>query len=868
MKKKILLMVVIVAVLICLFAISASAAVTPNNDGEVYVTSDNKTLALYDTEGNALAWFKDSSAEFGYVAYRVEIDFTCTLTQGGKEIHTNSPMLNDTDNDPNTVFPYSLNNMILLNGRDYESFTQISGSFKGYPLEAVYVNNKFKWINQTTFRESNIRVFDIPTTHTESIHFGNMCFWKAIYLQYIFIPDGATLSGDAQFQHTAIRSLAFGPECKITAIGRYAFYDCKNLTDNVVIPNTVSSIGDYAFAFPGNVENNTNSLSVVLPSNLTSVGDKIFQNNNSLVSIKFTGTSLTAINSPAFENCNRLTGVVLPEGLTTLGNCAFNGCSSLASITFPTTLTTLNGNNHFLGAAALTTVIGLENTALTSISENMFRYNRNWKPEIIRIPNTVTEIKNFGFADVGMTNIYLGAQVTSLGKETFTGCSSLKNVYIPNTLTSINDMAFNGRGVYFFVTSTDASYLETIKTKSGASTIVTYADYSANPDNYKNGKYVISGLNPCETFYGEHIEIISKPATLPTCTETGLTAEISCSRCSKLIKAQEPVNALGHSYNAVVTEPTCTAGGYTTYTCSVCNDEYTGNVTEAAGHKWNGGACTACDATRFASIGNNSYNSFEEAMEAAKDNDQVYIYEKVVIEGNVTWDYSENIVVHFANIEDSYVVVVKGSLTINHLNCDFDDTDFGIGVQPQASLTINGGTFTNSHTYLIGSWGTTLITSGKFYAQYCAVNAFDGKLTIMDGTFSVTDDDATDEYPPSCVFGNGEVNILGGHFNTDVSDYMTPGYVQEKDGLVHICIHTWTATGTACENGCGVTRAAYIGNVNYATFDAAYEAAKAGDKEATSQLKIINTIIDTLNTSSLIPSFLLSGFLNIRRPSD
>ncbi|MBQ4509815.1 MAG: hypothetical protein II984_03745, partial [Clostridia bacterium] len=193
------------------------------------------------------------------------------------------------------------------------------------------------------------------------------------------------------------------------------------------------------------------------------------------------------------------------------------------------------------------------------------------------------------------------------------------------------------------------------------------------------------------------------------------------------------------------------------------------------------------------------------------------------------WNYSENIVVHFANIEDNYAVVVKGSLTIDHLNCDFDDTDFGIGVQPQASLTINGGTFTNSHIYLIGSWGTTVITSGKFYAQYCTVNAFDGKLTIMDGTFSVTDDDATDEYPPSCVFGNGEVNILGGHFNTDVSDYMTPGYVQEKDGLVHICIHTWTATGTACENGCGVTRAAYIGNVNYATFDAAYKAANVGD---------------------------------------
>ncbi|MCD7944355.1 MAG: hypothetical protein LUH43_05665, partial [Clostridia bacterium] len=42
----------------------------------------------------------------------------------------------------------------------------------------------------------------------------------------------------------------------------------------------------------------------------------------------------------------------------------------------------------------------------------------------------------------------------------------------------------------------------------------------------------------------------------------------------------------GHSYEAVVTEPTCTTGGYTTYTCSVCGDSYTADETDATGHSY------------------------------------------------------------------------------------------------------------------------------------------------------------------------------------------------------------------------------------------------------------------------------------------
>ena len=100
--------------------------------------------------------------------------------------------------------------------------------------------------------------------------------------------------------------------------------------------------------------------------------------------------------------------------------------------------------------------------------------------------------------------------------------------------------------------------------------------------------------------------------TDPTCTEDGYTT-YTCSKCGKTYK-DDYVDALGHDYEEVVTAPTCTEKGYTTYTCSVCGDSYKGNETAALDHKWDGGVvtkeatkeedgirtftCTVCDETK------------------------------------------------------------------------------------------------------------------------------------------------------------------------------------------------------------------------------------------------------------------------------
>ena len=95
--------------------------------------------------------------------------------------------------------------------------------------------------------------------------------------------------------------------------------------------------------------------------------------------------------------------------------------------------------------------------------------------------------------------------------------------------------------------------------------------------------------------------------TAPTCTAQGYTT-YTCSRCSDSYRDTYTA-ALGHSYLAQVTDPTCTAQGYTTHTCSRCGDSYRDTYTAALGHTYTFGylmsgdetptACDRCGAYAF-----------------------------------------------------------------------------------------------------------------------------------------------------------------------------------------------------------------------------------------------------------------------------
>ena len=89
-------------------------------------------------------------------------------------------------------------------------------------------------------------------------------------------------------------------------------------------------------------------------------------------------------------------------------------------------------------------------------------------------------------------------------------------------------------------------------------------------------------------------DMVIDDAVAPTCTETGLTEGSHCTRCDHKI-AQEAVDSLGHDHVAVVTSPTCINDGYTTYTCSRCDDSYVADKTPANGKHSDADGDKHCD---------------------------------------------------------------------------------------------------------------------------------------------------------------------------------------------------------------------------------------------------------------------------------
>ena len=152
-------------------------------------------------------------------------------------------------------------------------------------------------------------------------------------------------------------------------------------------------------------------------------------------SVELGGTaySVTSIGNYAFEGCDGLTSVTIPNSLTSIGYAAFFCCSGLTSVTIPNSVTSI-GDYAFGGCSGLTSVtIG---NSVTSIGEMAFYYCSGLTS--VTIPNSVKSIGLGAFKDCsGLTSVTIGNSVKSIGQSAFNGCSGLTSVTIGNSVESI-----------------------------------------------------------------------------------------------------------------------------------------------------------------------------------------------------------------------------------------------------------------------------------------------------------------------------------------------------------------------------------------------------------------------------------------------
>lgn len=241
----------------------------------------------------------------------------------------------------------------------------------------------------------------------------------------------------------------------------YPYYNEDwNITE-ANIPSTVlykrkeyHVIGIRAHAFDG-----CQSLtSVTIPNGVRTIKEYTFQDCKNLTSV-IIPNSVTSIEKSAFQRCRSLPSVTIPNSVTSIGSNAFDGCSSLTSLPISSSIKRIEdwafGNCISVTSVTIPDGVSIHWQAfegcdnLTSVTVNsldflkhpMNSYFENMTKCIIG--DKVTKIPQSAFTYCRyLTSITIPNSVTSIGYSAFSHCSSLTSVTIPNSVTLIEDYAF------------------------------------------------------------------------------------------------------------------------------------------------------------------------------------------------------------------------------------------------------------------------------------------------------------------------------------------------------------------------------------------------------------------------------------------
>ena len=226
----------------------------------------------------------------------------------------------------------------------------------------------------------------------------------------------------------------------VTSIQDYAFNDCSALTGDLIIPNSVTEIGNEAFngckGFNG---------TLTLSNNLKVIGESAFSGCSGFTGDLTIPNSVTIIGSYAFSGCSGFTGdLIIPNSVTTIGISAFYKCTGFkGKLTIPNSVTTI-GKMAFYECSGFTGDLTIPNS-VTTIETSTFENCTGFKGKLT-IPNSVTTIGEHAFDECsGFTgNLTIPNSVTTIGFSAFRGCSGFTgNLTIPNSVTTIGYLAFS-----------------------------------------------------------------------------------------------------------------------------------------------------------------------------------------------------------------------------------------------------------------------------------------------------------------------------------------------------------------------------------------------------------------------------------------
>jgi hypothetical protein len=246
-------------------------------------------------------------------------------------------------------------------------------------------------------------------------------------LQQIVIPDSVTKIGNHAFSECE-SLLQFNIPSSVMSIGNFALCGCKSLK-HITIPKPITKLGDAVFSRCDSlitINSNSSRYSIVcnflidivefkivtyfgkekniiIPNLVKAIGDYAFHWCKSLQQITIPD-SVTIIGKGAFCKCESLKQIVIPDSVTNIKDAVFMACSSLKKITLPKTITSI-GDDVFWGCKSL---------------------------QEIKIPNTVTNIgKNAFMSCSSLQRVSIPNSVSEIGDCAFRGCESLQSITIP-----------------------------------------------------------------------------------------------------------------------------------------------------------------------------------------------------------------------------------------------------------------------------------------------------------------------------------------------------------------------------------------------------------------------------------------------------